>query len=55
VRAANAPSACTARETAERAAIRLAKKQPLGQVLIHGKDCQVLEEHTYGEDPKVKG
>jgi hypothetical protein len=33
----------------------IVKKQPLGQVIIHGKDGKVLEEHTYGQDPKSKG
>jgi hypothetical protein len=32
----------------------MAKKQPLGQVIIHGKNGKVLEEHTYGQDPKSK-
>ena len=43
------------KEAAEKAAAKLAKKQPLGQVIIHGLDGKVLEEHTYGEDPKSKG
>jgi hypothetical protein len=30
----------------------LAKKAPLGQVIIHGKDGKIQREFTYGKDPK---
>jgi len=29
----------------------LAKAQPLGQIVIHGKDGKIQTEHTYGKDP----
>lgn len=29
----------------------LAKAQPLGQVVIHGRDGKIQTEHTYGKDP----
>lgn len=29
----------------------LAKKQPLGQVVIHGLNNRIQTEHTYGKDP----
>ena len=29
----------------------LAKKQPLGQVVIHGKAGKIHTEHTYKKDP----
>jgi len=29
----------------------LAKKQPLGQVVIHRQDGTIQTEHTYGRDP----
>ena len=29
----------------------LAKKQPLGQVVIHGANGKVQTEYTYGKDP----
>jgi uncharacterized protein YdaT len=29
----------------------LAKAQPLGQVVIHGKDGKIQTEHTYHKDP----
>ena len=38
-------------EAIERAK-ELAKENPLGQVLIHGKDGKVQTEYTYGQDPK---
>jgi len=29
----------------------LAKKAPLGQIIIHKQDGKIQTEHTYGEDP----
>jgi len=29
----------------------LARRQLLGQVVIHGKDGRIQTEHTYGKDP----
>lgn len=29
----------------------LAKKQPLGQVKVHGKEGDIQTEYTYGKDP----
>ena len=29
----------------------LAKSNPLGQVIIHGRDGKIQTEHTYGKDP----
>lgn len=33
-------------------AVDLAKKSPLGQVKIMGKDGKIQQERTYGEDPR---
>ena len=30
----------------------LAKRAPLGQVIVHTRDGQIAEEFTYGEDPR---
>ena len=30
----------------------LAKKAPLGQIIIHKQDGKIQTEHTYGEDPE---
>ena len=29
----------------------LAKSNPLGQLIVHGRDGKIQTEHTYGEDP----
>jgi hypothetical protein len=29
----------------------LAKSQPLGQMIVHGKNGQIQVEYTYGQDP----
>lgn len=40
------------KEDAVAEAIRLAKSGELGQVIIHGKNGQIQEEMTYGDDPR---
>ncbi len=30
---------------------KLAKSQPLGQIVIHKQDGKIQTEHTYGKDP----
>ena len=32
----------------------LAKKAPLGQVIIHKQDGSIQTEYTYGEDPRKR-
>ncbi len=49
-----AKRAVTIHDTKQEAVDRskqLAKKQPLGQVVIHGRDGRIQTEHTYGKDP----
>jgi hypothetical protein len=41
------------KDAAEKAAMKLAKERALTQVVTHGRDGKVLEEHSYGEDPKA--
>lgn len=33
-------------------ATELAKKAPLGQVVIHKQDMKIQKEYTYGKDPR---
>lgn len=40
------------KQDALRAAVSLAKSQPLGQVVIHGKDGVFQKEWTYKKDPR---
>ena len=40
------------KEDAVDEARRLAKNNPLGQIIIHGKDGVIQEERTYGKDPE---
>ncbi len=39
------------KQEAVEAARRLAKSQPLGQIIIHRSDGTIEEERTYGSDP----
>lgn len=36
---------------AVQSAKELAKAQPLGQIVIHGRDGKIQTEHTYRKDP----
>ena len=38
------------KEAALAEAKRLAKDEPLGQVIVHGEDGRIQEEFTYGSD-----
>ena len=40
----------TKREAIQRGK-ELAKKEPLGQIKIHGQDGKIQTEHTYSKDP----
>ncbi len=31
---------------------KLAKDEPLGQVIVHGEDGKIQDEFTYGDDPR---
>jgi len=46
-----ASSVQSTQEAAIEHATQLAKSQTLGQVKIHGKNNEIREEHTYGNDP----
>jgi len=39
------------KEKAIKAGIKIAKNQPLGQLVIHKMDRAIQEERTYGKDP----
>jgi len=43
---------CGTKEEAIEEAKRIAKNNPLGQVIIHKKDGTIQTEYTYGKDPR---
>jgi hypothetical protein len=49
--AKRASSTHRTQRAAQKAARRLAKKQPKGQVVIHRRNGKIRTEHTYGADP----
>jgi len=54
VKATRASRASSSHETKAEAVERgreLAKSQPLGQLVIHGRDGKIQTEHTYRKDP----
>ena len=54
VKEENASRASSSHDTKAEAIARakeLAKKQALGQVIIHKQDGTIQTEHTYGKDP----
>ncbi len=54
VKKENASRASSSHDTKTEAIARakeLAKKQALGQVIIHKQDGMIQTEHTYGKDP----